>query len=116
MSLRIYSDINSQANESVDVAFNKLPIRTQPRISAFIGEETVQYLVLCEHQVLCKVSSLQVALFTTFAAYYCFNLEYPSLAKNVFSFLQDYILSHPDSNKKPGAYLATVSDIKRNLQ
>ena len=115
MCLSIYSDIHSQANESVDVAFNKLPIRTQPRISAFIGEETVQYFVLCEHQVLCKVSTLQVALFTTFAAYYCFNLEYPSLAENVFSYLQDYI-GHPDSNKKPGAYLATVSDIKRNLQ
>ncbi len=70
----------------------------QPRIATFVGEGTVQYFVLCERQVLCKVPTLQVAVFTTFAAYYCFNLEYPSVAKNIFSFLQDYILGHPDSN------------------
>lgn len=76
----------------------------------------MQYMVLCEHKVLCKVPTLPMALFTTFATYYCFNLEYPLAARNIFSFLQDYILGHPDSNKKPAAYLATVSDIKRNLQ
>ena len=32
--------IHSQANETVDVAFNQNPIRTQLRNSAFIGEET----------------------------------------------------------------------------
>ena len=75
----------------------------------------MQFFVLCEQQVLCKVPTLQVAVFTAFATYYCFNLEYPLEAKNVFAFLQDYILEYPDSNKKSGAYLGIVSDIKRHL-
>lgn len=97
------------------MACKKPPVRTQPRIATFIGEGTVQYFILCEHQVLCKVQTLQVALFTAFAAYYCFNLEYPLAVKNMLSFFQDYILGHPDSNKKSGAYLGIVSDIKRHL-
>ena len=50
-----------------------------------------------------------------FFAYYCFNLEYPPMSKDVLYFIQDYILDHPDSRKKSGGYLAIVSDIKRNL-
>ena len=47
-----------------------------------------------------------------FSCYYIFNLEYPKPAQNVFSFfLQDYILSFPDSLKRPSTYLAVVSDI-----
>lgn len=37
-------------------------------IAASTGEETVQYLVLCEHWVLCKLPTLQLVLFTTFTA------------------------------------------------
>ena len=97
------------------MACNKPPVRSQPRIAAFIGEGPVQYFVICESQVLCQVPTLQLALFTAFASYYCFNLEYPMAAKNVLSFFQDYILGYPDSNKKSGAYLGIVSDIKRHL-
>ena len=97
------------------MACNKAPLRPQPRIASFTGKQTAQYMVLCENKVLCESPSLQVALFLMLAAYYCFNLEYPPMAKNIFSFFQDYILGHPDSNKKSGAYLAVVSDIKRNL-
>lgn len=43
------------------------------------------------------------------------NLEYPQPLKNVFYFLQDYILGQPDSSKKSANYLAIVSDIKRNV-
>lgn len=101
--------------ESVEAACCKAPKRTQPYIAAFVGEENTQYMILCENRSLCKVPTLQTAIFTAFAAYYSFNLEYPVLAKNIFSFFQDYILGHPDSNRKSGAYLAVVSDIKRSL-
>lgn len=37
------------------------------------------------------------------------------MAKNALYFIQDYILDHPNSNKKSGAYLAILSDIKHNL-
>ena len=40
---------------------------------------------------------------------------YPIPAKNNLCFLQDYILGHPDSNKKTSTYLANVSDIKRHM-
>lgn len=87
--------------------------KSQPRIVALVGDETTQYFVSCESQVLCKVLTLNIAIFTAFACYYCFNLMYPSAAKNFFYFMQDYVLCHPDSTKKSASYLATVSDIKR---
>ena len=102
--------------DSVQQACQQLPIRNQPQIAAIVGEGSTQYFVICESKVLCEVPTLQVALFTAFSAYYCFNLEYPASAKNIFCFFQDYILEHPDSNKKSGTYLAMVSDIKRNLR
>ena len=42
-----------------------------------------------------------------------FHLEYPKQTKNVMFFFQDYIVTHPDSMKRPGTYLAVVSDIKK---
>ena len=104
-----------QEMESVETACTKPPLRPQPRIAAFVGENSCDYFVVCEQQVMCKVPNLKTALFIAFASYYCFNLEYPTLAKNVFFFFQDYILDHPDSSKKSGGYLGVVSDIKRNI-
>lgn len=100
--------------DSVEQASQQLPVRNQPRIAAIVGEGSTQYFV-CESKVLCEVPTLQAVLFTCFSAYYCFNLEYPVSAKNIFCFFRDYILGHPDSNKKSGTFLAMVSDIKRNL-
>ena len=101
--------------DSVDDACRKLPLRPQPRIATFVGENSSEYFVFCEHKVLCKVPNFQAALFITFASYYAFNLEYPTTAKNIFFFFQDYILAHPDSSKKSGTYLGVVSDIKQNI-
>lgn len=83
-------------------------------IAAFLGE-SLQYVIVCEKQPLCTATTLQVALFLLFSSYYCFNLDYPVPAKHVLSFMQDYVLGHPDSNKKTATYLATVSDIKRHM-
>lgn len=91
-----------------------LSTQPQPRIVAFLGDETVQYFILCERQVLCKLPILQVAQFTT-SAYYCFNLGYPLEGMSMFSFFQDYVLGYPDSNKKSGQYLGVVCDIKHHL-
>ena len=99
--------------ESVDSLSRKLPIRTQPRVAALVGEGSTQY---CKQRVFCKVSTLPLALFVAFSLYYCFNLEYPSQAKNILSFIQDFILCQPDSRKKSGGYLAVASDIKRNIK
>ena len=102
--------------ENIQLACKTLPKRTQPRNVAFTGESDTQYLLVCEEKVLCKMLSLKDALFTTFAAYYCFNLEYPPIIKNIFYFFQDFLLEYPDSSKKSGAlFIATVSDIKCNI-
>ena len=101
--------------ESIDVILQKTAKKTQPRVAAVIGVESTEYFVLCENQVLCKVPTLRVAIFTSFSAYYCFNLEYPPNSKNIFYFMQDFVLGHPDSGKKSGLYLAVISDINRNI-
>ena len=88
------------------------PQRTQPRIAALSGEGGMQYFIICEQRVLCKSPSLDSAIFLTVATYYCYNLEYPAPVKGVLNFFQDY---QPDSSKKTATYLATVSDIKRNV-
>lgn len=68
----------------------------------------MQYFVVCESKVLCRVATWQSAILIAFSAYYTFNLEYPTEAKNIFGFSQDYNLAHPDSNNKTGTYLASV--------
>ena len=78
--------------ENIHLACKTLPKRTQPRIVAFIGESETQYLVVCEEKILYKMPSLKDALFTTFAAYYCFNLKYPPIIKNCLLFFQDFLL------------------------
>ena len=42
-----------------------------------------------------------------------FNLAYPKQMQKVLYFLQDYVLGIPDASHRPGAYLATASDIKK---
>ena len=73
------------------------PLRTSPRIAAFVGDQAIQYFVLVEQRVLCQVSSFQQAMFVAFSSFYIFHLEYPKELKNVTSFLQDYIIAYPDS-------------------
>ena len=48
-----------------------------------------------------------------FSAYYAFHLEYPKPVKNAMLFLQDYVLSFPDGQRRPATYLVTASDINR---
>ena len=103
--------------ESMEEAYRKPPLRNSPRIAMFKNEagSNSQFFITCEQITLCQVQNFRSALFYMFSCYYIFNLEYPKPAQNVFFFLQDYILSFPDSLKRPSTYLAVVSDIKRNL-
>ena len=78
--------------ENIQLACKTLPKRTQPSIVAFTWESDTQYLLVCEEKVLCKMLSLKDTLFTTFAAYYCFNLEYPPIIKNIFYFFSGFFV------------------------
>lgn len=100
----------------MDMAYQKPPVRNSPRIAVFRRTTgSPQYFILCEQRTLCDVPDLKAALFYMFSSYYIFNLEYPKVALSFFYFLQDYVLSYPDSLKRPSTYLAILSDIKRNL-
>ena len=101
--------------ESIDEACKKPPLRTQPHIVATIGAEDTQYYIVCEQQIICKVTTLPLALFITFSTFYCFNLEYPPKAKSIFYFFQDYICEIPDNTKRSGNYHAIASDIRRKV-
>ena len=70
----------------VDSICKKPPKRMQPRIAALVGEEDTAYMIVCEQRLLMNVSSLKLAVFFLVAAYYCFNLEYPTPLKNVYFF------------------------------
>lgn len=88
-------------------------VASLPRVAAFVRDESIQYFIVVEQTVLCQVRSLQYALFLAFSSYYVFHLEYPKPIKNVMFFFQDYILSYPNSLRRPATYLATASDIKK---
>ena len=83
---------------------------------SLVTEGTAEYFIICEQKVLCQVAGpLSVALFTMFSAFFVFNLDYPSVARSIFNFFQDFVVKHPDGSKKTGNYLSTISDINRHL-
>ena len=102
-----------QITDTPEHASKEAPARNSPRIAAFVGEENKQYFILVEQKILCQVPSIQFALFIVFSAYYVIHLEYPKQLKNVMFFLQDYVLSYPDSLRRPATYQATASDLKK---
>lgn len=75
-TLNYHDHIYFHNTETPEHVFSELPLRSSPRIAAFIGEEMIQNFVLVEQCVLSQVPSLQYALFITFSAYYIFHLEY----------------------------------------
>lgn len=100
----------------MEAIYRKAPLRNSPRVAELVNDAgTSQFFIVCEQFTLCEAPNLRAALFYMFSSYYVFNLEYPKPAHNVFCYLQDYILSFPDSLKRPSSYLAVLSDIKRNL-
>ena len=57
-----------------------------------IQDGAEDYFIICEQRVICKVPSLKATIFTVFATYYSFNLEYPKQCKGILTFMQNYLL------------------------
>ena len=89
------------------------PQRNAPRIIAFVGEESIQYFVVVEQEVLCQLPNFFQSLYVLFCSYYAFHLHYPPQVESVFFFFQDYILLYPDSVNRSGNYLAVATDINK---
>lgn len=77
-----------------------------PRMVLLSSMAKVQYFITAEGEVLGEYPSFQDTLF------FCVSLK---VSKNIFYLIQDFIVRHPDSYDRSGTYLATTSDIKRNL-
>jgi len=82
--------------ETVEAACQHNPVCMQPWIAAFLGNGIPEYVIILERKKYAKVSSLETAIYFAFSLYYCLNLEYPTEAKWIFSFFQDFILEEPD--------------------
>ena len=91
------------------------PPANQPRIAVMVSDGVEEYFIICEQTVLCKVSSLKEPIFIGLATYYCFSLEYPKECKRVLTFLQDYVVESPDSNKRSATYVSVSTDINNNI-
>ena len=104
--------IHMQETSGLDGILRK---NAAPRVVLISSPSKLQYFVVAEKQVLGEYPCLQDALFFCFAAYYVYHLEYPAQVKNMFYFFQDFVVRHPDSHDRSGTYLATTSDIKRNI-
>ena len=51
------------------------------------------------------MTSISSALYSWFASFYVFNLEYDQKAKCVGWFIQDLILGLPDSSRRAASYI-----------
>ena len=81
-----------------------------------ISDGAKEYFIICEQRVLWKVPTLKSShIYNILAAYYCFDLEYPKQGKGVLTFLQDYVLESPDSNKRSSTYLSISTDINNKF-
>ena len=86
------------------------------RIAVMISDGAAEYFIISEQKPLCKVPTLKIAIFMAFAAYFAFNLEYPKQVKNLLTFLQDFVLNHPDASKRHASYLGITTDINHYEQ
>ena len=86
-----------------------------PRMVVVSSMARTQFFVTAKGDVLGEYPSFQDMFFFMFAAYYIFHLKYPPRVKNIFYFMQDFIVRHPDSVDRTGMYLAITHDIKSNI-
>lgn len=89
-----YSQRGTPPQEAIDSCNN------HPHIVKFIdvtSDVLPQYFVAIEQQLLIECKSLERAIFIMLAAHYVFNMEYHSMVKDVFYFLQEKVFDFPDT-------------------
>ena len=82
-----------------------------PRMVLISSMARVQYFVTAENEVLGEYPSLQDTLFFFMFA----SCVSPEVSNSSKKHLTRFIVCHPDPHDRSGTYLATTSDIKRNL-
>ena len=67
---------------------------------AVVGHE---YLIVVERTTVCTCSSMVEALASTIAAYYTFNIQYPSQLKAICLFVEKILVGIRNSEKVPAS-------------
>lgn len=91
-----------------------------PHIVKFVDSSNdipPQYFIAIEQQLLLECKSLESAIFILVASHYVFNIEYHSMVKDVFCFLEEKVFGFADTSvKKSSIYLSESSSIDLYLE
>lgn len=89
---------------------------SEPRIAAFIGDESTTYFLFIESKIVFSViTTFTKALMLWFASHYVFNLEYCKSIKSIALFFQEFVFSLPEKSTKGATYLTVTSDITKYI-
>ncbi len=77
------------------------------------GTENTQYFVACEQAILCEAKSIQDAVIDLIAAYYVFDIAYPSGISGILLFFQHNVLGMKDSQPLPSCTLRLVNSLSK---
>ena len=94
------------------------PLRTAPRVAAFVGDDIVTYFLFIEEKIIFKITcSFTKILMLWFVSHYIFNLEYCKHARDVALFVQEFVFGLPEMSKNKGAtYLTVATDINKFVE
>ena len=97
-----------QETADLDAEFNS-PMM-EPRL---IVEESIKQMLVCaENEAIIEIPTMQLVdgLIHLMAAYYVYNVQYPSVCKATLFFLQDILMERPDKAvRKPTRYFNNSS-------
>jgi hypothetical protein len=85
-----------------------------PWFASFESEDSCQYFVFVEGQVLTQSNSFSKTLLLWFCTHYVLNLEY--VAREVALFFQEFIFNLPataSEKEKNATYLSVTTDIQK---
>ena len=86
--------------DNPDDVCSSSPSMMSPRIAGIPqGDETFNYFLLIENQVVLSVRSFAKAITFWFISHYVFNLQYCKQAKEVATFFQEFIFCLPEVKK-----------------
>lgn len=85
-----------------------------PSMHVFEADQSYQYYITSEHQIITESSSLLDALIDVFATYFTFDMSYPPKLYPLMIFLQHYVLELKDEQRQPNNVKILVSSLLRN--
>lgn len=87
--------------------------QTEPfiAITGTVGEENCQYHICAENALTTKCKSFRDAIIDLIAAYYVYDIKYPSAVCGIFLFVQQSIFKIEDSQKQPQCLVKLLKNL-----